>query len=415
MKRIYLLATLWAITAQAAPPLADPDSAGFVPQRLQRLNGHLQGFIDRGDRPGIVTIVSRGGNIVQFGEFGVRDVTTRKPLRADTLVRAYQMTEPVIAVAALALYEEGRFQLDDPIAQYIPELATLQVLKKQANGKLTRVPTTRAVTIRHLLTHTAGLSYSFPTGVIYKREALYAQNRTLAEIIPDLAKLPLMSQPGEAWNPSPSYDVLARLIEVIAGQPIDQFLEQRIFRPLAMIDTGFRVPQDKRDRFAEIYQPAPPKAGEKPTALAAGKAAPPAGLIDPNAKYLSGADGLITTAVDYWTFAQMLASRGDHDGTRILSPATVAMMMREQILPKLAPSTDAGQSFGFGVNVLTKPDLYGVPAPAGIVSRSGIAGTTFWIDPDQQIVGVLVAQYLPKTPSRLERDFQTLVYQAVVD
>lgn len=411
------LATTFALAA--APPLADPQSVGFSPQRLQRLSAAMQSLVEKSERAGIVTVVSRGGHIVQLGEYGQRDIAGKKPMRADTIVRAYGMTEPVTAVAVMMLYEEGRLQLDDPIVAYIPQLAGLQVLEKGANGKRIRVPTRQPVTIRQLLTHTSGLSYTFPAGVNFKRDAVFGPNLTLADMIPQLVKLPLVHQPGAAWTYGPSYEVLARLVEVISQQPFDQFLEQRIFRPLSMNDTGFRVPPEKRDRLAEVYA----SSGEKGALAVASKSAPHLAALDGSGKYLSGAEGLVTTALDYWIFAQTLANRGELDEVRILSPSTVALMLHEQLprdfgppeFPGPAADVLTGHNFGMGFAVLTTPERYGVAGSPGLVRRSGAANTTFWIDPDRQVVAVFMSQYLPKSSSRVERSFQALVYQAIVD
>ena len=403
----------------AAPPLADPQSVGFSPQRLQRLGSAMQNLVEKGERAGIVTVVSRDGHIVQLGEYGQRDVAGKKPMRADTIVRAYGMTEPVTAVAVMTLYEEGKLQLDDPIVAYIPQLAGLQVLEKGANGKRIRLPTRQPITIRQLLTHTSGLSYTFPAGVSFKRDAVFAPTVTLAELIPQIAKLPLVHQPGAGWTYGPSYEVLARLVEVISQQPFDQFLEQRIFKPLSMNDTAFHVPPEKRDRFAEVYA----SSGEKGTLTVATKNAPHNGSFEAGAKFLSGSEGLVTTALDYWIFAQMLANRGELDDTRILSPSTVSLMMQEQLPRDFGPpefpgpsGTDSliGHNFGLGFGVLSMPQRYGVAGSAGLVRRSGAANTTFWIDPESQVVAVFMSQYLPKSGSRIERDFQALVYQAIV-
>jgi CubicO group peptidase (beta-lactamase class C family) len=408
------------VSEAAAPPLADPQSVGFSPQRLQRLSAAMQGLVEKGERAGIVTVVSRGGHIVQLGEYGQRDVAGKKPMRADTIVRAYGMTEPVTAVAVMTLYEEGKLQLDDPIVAYIPQLAGLQVLEKGANGKRIRVPTRQPVTIRQLLTHTSGLSYTFPAGVNYKREAVFAPNMTLADMIPQLAKLPLVHQPGAAWTYGPSYEVLARLVEVISQQPFDQYLDQHIFKPLSMNDTAFHVPPEKRDRFAEVYA----SSGEKGALAVATKNAPHPTSFEVGSKFLSGSDGLVTTALDYWIFAQMLANRGELDETRILSPSTVSLMMQEQLPRDFGPpefpgpgGSDSmlGHNFGLGFLVLSTPERYGVAGTKGLVRLSGSANTTFWIDPDRQVVAVFMSQYLPKGSSRIERDFQALVYQALVD
>lgn len=402
----------------AAPPLADPASVGFDPERLDRLGAYMQGLVDRGERAGIVAIVARGGHIVHLGEYGMRDVANRKPMRANTLVRLYGMTEPVTAVAVMMLLEQGLLQLDDPIGNYLPELKSLQVLTKQPNGKYKQEPAKRPVTIRHLLTHTSGFAYEYPKAIQYKRDAVVGQGQTLATMVAQLAKLPLLHHPGDAATPGPGVNVLARLVEVVSKQPFDQFLEQRLFRPLHMLDTGFRVPAEKRDRFAEVYT----KNAQGALTLAT-RRAPQAGPYDTQGKFLSGSEGLVSTALDFWSFAQMLANGGELDGVRILSPAAVQFMLRTHVSADagaLSPAALGGESlaghgFGLGMVVLASPEKFGVLGSPGIARASGLANTQFWIDPERRIVAVLMTQHLGSSGVRLERDFITLVYQAVVD
>jgi CubicO group peptidase (beta-lactamase class C family) len=389
----------------AAPPLAAPESVGFAAPRLQRLDAYLHGLVDRGERAGIVAIVGRGGHIVQLGEYGLRELSGRKPMRADTLVRIAGMTEPITAVAVLMLYEQGGLQLDDPIGDYIPELASLKVLEQRRDGSFRRVPAATPVTIHQLLTHTSGLAYDYPAAAHLSPESVFSQHRSLAEAMPRLGRLPLLHQPGTAWTYGPSGDVLARLVEIVAQQPFDQFLEQRLFRPLNMVDTGFRVPPEKRDRSAELYTAA---SGSGLTAV------PQAASYD---------SGLISSALDFWNFAQMLANGGELDGVRILSPATVDLMFHSQLAPGIGPPRVpeersielVGHGFGLGVAVLTSPESYGVAGTTGLVRWGGAYGTTFWIDPDKQIVAVLMSQHTADHAARLTRAFQALVYQAVID
>jgi CubicO group peptidase (beta-lactamase class C family) len=407
-----LLAVLSAVRSSvvdaAAPPLAAPESVGFAAPRLQRLEAYMHGIVDRGERAGIVTIVGRGGHIVQLGEYGLRDIAGRKPMRADTLVRISAMTEPVTAVAVMMLYEQGLLQLEDPIGDYIPELASLQVLEQRKDGGYRRVPAASPVTIHQLLTHVAGFAYAYPAAAHVTSDGVFSPRRTLAEAMPRLARLPLLHQPGTAWTEGPAADVLARLVEVLAQQPFDQFLEQRLFRPLNMVDTAFKVPADKRDRLAEVYA-----VGERGSGLAA---AAQRTSYDGQGRLFSGSDGLVSTALDFWSFAQMLANGGELDGVRILSPATVALMFRNQLGPGLGPPPDlTGHGFGLGLAVLTSPESYGVAGTSGLVRWGGALGTTFWIDPDKQIVAILMSQESGEPSARLTRAFQALVYQAVTD
>ncbi len=348
----------------AAPPLAAPESVGFAGPRLQRLDTYMHAMVDRGERAGIATLVGRNGHIVQLGEYGLRDISGRKPMRADTLVRISGMTEPVTAVAVMMLYEQGMLQLEDPIGDYLPEFAARPAPAPHAKGGNRRAPAatppTTPVTIHQLL---IGLPTPHPSGT--------------------------------ARTAAPSAEVLAHLVEVVAQQPFEQFLEQRLFRPLNMVDTSFKVPPEKRDRLAEVYQMGPRGGGLRALSQAPG----------------SGG-GLVSTALDFWNFAQMLANGGELDGVRILSPATVALMFRASPEPVNAP---AGHGLGLGLAVLTNPESYGVAGTSGLARSSGALGTTFWIDPDKQIVAILMTQYSGEPSDRLTRAFQALVYQAVTD
>ena len=346
----------------AAPPLAAPESAGFAAPRLQRLDAYMHSMVERGERAGIATLVGRGGHIVQLGEYGLRDISGRKPMRADTLVRISGMTEPVTAVAVMMLYEQGMLQLEDPIGDYLPELAARAVPEPRTKGAKGHIPAPSPTTIHQLL-----------------------------------MGLPLPHPPGKARAAAASADVLARLVEVVAQQPFEQFLEQKLFRPLNMVDTSFKVPPDKRDRLAEIYT-----AGARGNGLRTVSQAP-------------GSGGLVSTALDFWNFAQMLANSGELDGVRILSPATVALMFRDQLPPSERMNALAGHGFGLGLAVLTSPESYGVAGTSGLVRSSGALGTTFWIDPDKQIVAILMTQHSGEPSERLTRAFQALVYQAVTD
>jgi len=402
----------------AAPPLVAPESAGFVAPRLQRLDAYMHGLVDRGERAGIVTVVARGGHIVQLGEYGLSDLAGRRPMRADTLVRIHSMTEPVTAVAVMILYEEGRLQLSDAAADYLPELAKAQVLQRERNGRYKKVAAASPITIGELLAQTAGLAYAYPAAAHLKRPS-ESVRESLEERVHALARLPLVHEPGAGFTPCPCADVLARLVEVVSQQPFDQFLEQRIFQPLNMSDTGFRVPPEKRDRLAEVYA-----TGAGGGLALATRAAPRGGPYEGQGRLMSGAEGLVSTALDYWTFAQMLASGGELDGVRILSPATVELMFRDQLRrDSESPSfiTPAGtegfpgHGFGLGFAVLTHPESYGAAATPGLVRWGGLLGTMFFIDPDKQIVAVLVSQQLQRSPDRLARAFQALVYQALAE
>lgn len=404
-----------------APTMATvrAETVGMSSERVARIDAFARGMVEHGDRAGIAVIVARHGKIVLASQHGMRDIANKQSMRLDTLVRAYSMTKPVTSVAVMMLYEQGRFQLDDPIAMYLPELAHLDVLEKQADGSSKRVPAARPVTIRHLLTQTAGLSYNYPPEAGYRRDDVLGQTHTLADMIAQLAKLPLLHQPGEGWTYGTSTDVLARLVEVISGMSFDRFLDERLFGPLGMRDSMLRVPPALRSRFAQVYTPGP----DGTLALATAQA-PKSGPFDSDGRFLAGGGALVTTAIDYWRFCQMLLNGGELDGVRILGSETLRYMTTSQVPleympPKFTGPGGAalfrGYGFGFGFAVLLDPVKHGVAGPAGIFRWGGLAGTLFWVDPKSQIVVVVMSQHLPTSASRIERDFQALAYQAVTD
>jgi CubicO group peptidase (beta-lactamase class C family) len=394
-------------------------SLGFAPDRFARVDDWARELVARGERAGVSVLVSRHGKVVVASSYGYADVANQRPMRPDTIVRLYSMTKPVTSVAVMMLYEEGKLQLDDPIGRYLPELASLEVLERQPDGTLQRVPARRAVTIHHLLTHTSGLSYAYPPEAGYRREDIIGSRQTLASMIPNLAKVPLLFQPGEGWNYGTSTDVLARLVEVVSGMSYDRFLQQRLFAPLAMKDTGFRVSAAQRPRFAEVYTP-----DDAGRLMLATRAAPQSGPWDGDGSFLAGGGGLVSTAQDYLRFCQMLAGGGLLDGVRILAPSTVRYMLASHVpLQHMPPKFTgpggaelfAGHGFGLGFAVLLDPVRHGVAGPATLGRWGGLAGTTFWVDPENQLAVVFMSQYLPRSASRIERDLQALVYQAMTD
>ncbi len=406
-------------TASAVVPGASAESLGMSSERVARIDALAKAMVERGERAGLAVIVARHGKIVLASQHGLRDIANKKPMQLDTLVRAYSMTKPVTSVAVMMLYEQGRFQLDDPIGRYLPELAQLQVLEKQADGSFKRVPAKPSITIHQLLTHTSGLAYNYPPQAGYRRDDVLGQSHTLAEMIPQLAKVPLLYQPGEGWSYSTSTDVLARLVEVLSGMSFDRFLSEHLFSPLQMNDSMLRVPTALRDRFAEVYT-----ADANGKLVLATQLAPKSGPFDTDGRFLAGGGALVTTALDYWRFCQMLLNGGQLDGVRILASETVRYMTinhvpLEYLPPKFAgpggAELFAGYGFGLGFAVLLDPAKHGVAGPAGIFRWGGLANTLFWIDPKTDLCVVVMSQHLPTAASRIERDFQALVYQAVTD
>jgi CubicO group peptidase (beta-lactamase class C family) len=389
-------------------PVAAPQSQGFSPARLGRVTDYLQRAVDQGQYAGAVTLIARRGSIVQWQALGYRDVARSEPMRVDAIFQIYSMTKPITSVAALMLMEEGRLTLDDPVSRFLPEFARMQVLER---------PAVRPITIRHLLTHTAGFAAGEklrgPT-VDRLNEARLDELPSLAAYATGLAALPLANDPGERF----SYDgvnseVLSRVIEVVAGMPFDEFLSKRVLAPLRMLDTGFSVPLDQRARIVEM---ASTDAAGRLVAVSAG-ANKPGEMLK---RYPSGAGGLYSTAADYARFCQMLLNAGELDGVRILGRKTVELMMTNH-LTQLSPPVNEfndGEGFGLGGYVVLDPARRGQLGSVGQFGWSGAAATWFTIDPHEQLVAILMMQHLPRglpsDPPRLGKPFNNLVHQALV-
>ncbi len=425
LDRRALLATL-LVTGATRAGVAVSDAAGARPvpaglsrDRLRRLDAWAKRLVDGGERAGVSVVVARAGRVRFAAHHGHADLERRRPMTADTLVRLYSMTKPVTSVAVMLLIEQGQLQLVDPIARYLPELVELEVLERAADGTSRRVPARRPVTIQHLLTHTAGLSYVYPEEVGYRRDDLLGQQNSLADLIPRLARLPLLHHPGEGWNYGTATDVLARLVEVVSGASFDEFLRSQLFEPLGMRDTTFRPSTAQRARLAEVYALGPDGRLQRAT-----ERAPHSGPWDGEGRFLSGGGGLLSTALDYARFAQMLADGGTLDGVRVLAPASVALMLRNHVAETHLPprfagpggaELFAGHGFGLGFAVLADPARHGAPGAVGLARWGGLAGTTFWVDPANRLAVVFVSQYLPSGASRIERDLQALVYGALLE
>ena len=367
--------------------------------------------------PGAVALVLRDGKVVYRRAFGVANIPNQTPLRTDAIFRIASQTKALTSVGLMMLFDEGKFQLDDPIAKYLPAFAKPQVLAtfNPKDSTYTTVPANGPVTIRQLFTHTSGISYP----VIGDREAtaIYAKanipsgigtpSGTLAPSMDALAKLPLLHQPGAKFTYGLSVDVLGRLIEVLAGQPLDQFLRQRLFEPLGMKDTYFYLPADKQARLVELYT----EDARKQTVpmLPQGRMVPDY----PKAKgtYFSGGAGLSSTIDDYATFLQMMLNSGTYQGRQFLKPATVALITQNQ----MGAVSQGGNKFGLGFSIIT-PENARVPGPsAGSYEWGGIFGTTYWVDPQQKLVGLIYTQKYPNSTSRdLAGKFKAAVYESFV-
>src|SRR6266404_5876397 len=380
-------------------PLAAPEEIGLSPDRLARLGAVMRGEIERGRLPGAVALVARRGRVGFFDSFGLRDAASGAPMARDAIFRIYSMTKPITSVAAMMLWEEGRFLLSDPVEEYLPDLAGLQVAVERG-GEIERVPLERAITIQDLLRHTSGLTYEFRgSGPLYSR----AQSN--ADQVAALGKIPLLHQPGTRWEYSRSTDVVGRLIEVLSGQPLSVFFEQQILAPLGMVDTAFHVPQRHHSRLAEAFA-RDPDSGSAVQLLDV--RAPP--------NFESGGGGLVSTASDYARFLQMLLDGGTLDGRRLLSRKTLELMTADH----LGPITGApdlllpGHGFGLGFAVRLHAGIASVPGSVGQYFWGGLAGTTFWVDPAEELFAILLIQG-PGQRDYFRNLFRDLVYAAFDD
>lgn len=411
-----------AVTAQRAP--AAPHTTGISAERIERLHRGMQGFVDRREVGGIVSLLARHGKIVDLRAFGAKDVESRTPMRTDTLFRIASMSKPITSVAVMMLFEEGRFALTDPVSRYLPAFRNVKVAVRTApDAEPTLVPARRPVTIRDLLSHRSGLSYGFldggPVGDAYRKagvtDGLELTTLSLAENVDRLAQAPLQSQPGAEWHYSLSVDVLGRLVEVVSGTTFDVFLRDRLFKPLKMNETSFDVPEDKWARLATVYSP-DGQGGIRPMKdpeTFGNTRMSPLASYRTGKTYFSGGAGLVSTATDYLRFAQMLLNEGELDGVRLLSPKTVQLMALSQTsdLPAAA-LLGPGANFGLGFKVTTDLAASQTLGSEGMYGWSGIYGTTFWIDPKEQLVAIMMMQGYPGPP--VAGAFQTLTYQAIV-
>jgi CubicO group peptidase (beta-lactamase class C family) len=381
------------------PPLqmASPESVGFSPERLDRLDDAMRGETDAGHYAGISVMVARHGKLVKFGSYGYQSLETAAPLREDAIFRIASMTKPIIAVAMMTLYEEGKWQLDDPVTKFIPEFADLRVMQ---DGRL--VPLDRPMTMRHLMATCAGFAFLVPMGSTNpKLDEIYAAadlfSGTNEDMVVKLARLPLEAQPGTLFRYGLQQEVQGVIIQRISGEPLDVFLERRVTGPLGMPDTGFGVAPEERDRIAPRYAldenlKLRLAADQSPFPVLAGT---PAGE---KPRYLLSIAGLYSTAQDYLRFAQMLANRGMLDGARILAPTSVKLMT-SNLLPEGVPmrflQPFAGVGYGMGVGIVLDPahaDFNGGAIGAGSYYWGGVHGTWFWVDPPNDIVVVGMVQ-----------------------
>jgi CubicO group peptidase (beta-lactamase class C family) len=399
--------------------IATPEEAGLVKERLDRIGQVMQQHIAENRVAGAIGLIARRGKIGYFESWGTMDKETNKPMRKDAIFRIYSMTKAVTGVAVMMLYEEGKFALTEPVSKYLPELGGLKVAvdkKDPVTGKRIyyTVPSDRDMTILDLLRHTSGLDYQGPRDekneMLYSKLGILGNNFTIEEAVKRLSKAPLVHQPGSTWDYGLSIDVLGRLVEVTSGKTLDKFFEERIFKPLAMVDTGFYVPQEKWERLVTLYAPNEDKTIKR-------SMAPPQESYKKPAILLLGGAGLVSTTMDYARFVQMLLGGGELDGARILSRKTVELMSANHLgdLPRAGGLLPAGVGFGLTFAVNLGPGKNGNIGSEGEYYWGGAAGTRFWIDPKEQMIGVFMIQILPHTGLTYGTQFRQLAYQAIAD
>jgi CubicO group peptidase (beta-lactamase class C family) len=405
---------------------ADAAELGFDPWRLERIDAHFARYVDDGRLPGFLVAVARRGQVVHLGMRGWRDKEAGLPVEADTLFRIYSMSKPITSVAAMLLYEEGAFELKDPVSRFIPSFADARVYRSGSALKPVTEPVVEPVRLWHLLTHTAGLTYGFHhahvTDALYRTagyEWAAPKGVDLAGACDAWASLPLVFQPGSGWNYSVATDVLGRVVEVVSGQRLDAFLAERVFAPLGMDETTFWV-SDEADaaRLAALYVP-------HPETGAAARYDPMGGQALREQVFLSGGGGLVSSAGDYHRFTQMLANEGALDGVRLLSPRTLRYMTRNHLLggvdleqigqTTFAETSFDGVGFGLGFSVTLDPVRSKVPGSVGEFAWGGAASTAFWVDPVEELTVSFFTQLLPSSTHPIRPQLKQLVHQALVD
>ena len=409
--------------AAALNPASSPEALGFDSQRLAKLDAYMAKAVADGRVAGLSTLLARHGQVVSDKTYGVRSLATGAPMTRDTIVRLYSMSKPITGVAMMMLFEDGRWQLDDPITKFVPEFKALKVMTAaDADGRRSIQGMKRPPTMRELMSHTAGFGYGLgdqhPVDKLYREKGVLSANG-LADMIKRTAEIPLMFQPGTKWSYSSAVDIQGYIVEKLSGQKFGEFLQQRIFTPLKMTDTAFYVSRDKAARLAAVYA-GNPKTGKIEEVKELFGMPMPSYLEPPSME--SGGGGLVGTIGDYARFAQMIANKGELDGARLLSPASVEMMGTNMI-PKdvLVASNGVGaarfnEAVGFGLDfmVVNDPRAAGTLEGKGSMSWGGAAGTWFWVDPTNDLIFVGMIQRMGDTGGDpLGTMARTLTYQAL--
>jgi CubicO group peptidase (beta-lactamase class C family) len=404
MRTFLAFCVLAAVGLAQSFPVSTPEKEGFSPERLGRLHQTFDQLTKASKPPGAVTMVLRNGRIVDWRAFGLRDVEAKLPMEKDTICRVYSMTKPLTSVAVMMLFEEGKLALNDRVDQFIPEFKDVKVYRGGTAERPDLSPAERPITVKHLLTHTAGLTYGWGNDNVSElyRKAKFFDVGSLKEFIDRATKLPLVANPGDKYEYSIATDVLGYLVQVVSDKPFDRFVQERILDPLHMRDTHFVLPESKRSRLAKIY------------GMRDGKLQAMDGLEAKGVPF--GGMGLYSTIADYARFAQMLANSGELDGARLLGRKTVDLMMMNHLTGLARPTTGGDDSDGFGLGgaVRIDPAKSGRPGTEGLFGWDGAASTRFRVDRKEKVVSLLFTQWMPFDTPILNR-FETLVYQALVN
>lgn len=406
-----VLLSLLAIPAWAGTdpdtgvPTARPESVGMSSERLDRLSAVMQQHINDNLLAGTVTLIARKGKVVHFEAQGYRDIEADAPMTKDSIFVMMSMTKPIASVALMMLYEEGHFLLDDPITKWIPELEGKEVLEKTDDG-YTRVEAKRPITVRHVLTHTAGVDPDRAALTDDERQLMRNRGETVEENLINLAPLPLNFHPGDNWQYGSSTNYVVLLVERISGESMDDYLRERIFKPLEMHDTHYNVPESKVNRVAAVYRPT-----GKDNAISL---AYPPKFQEPT-QYFPGTHGLRSTAADYFKFQQMVLNGGELNGVRLLSPKTVNLMISNHTGDNLIYIRGPGYGFGLGYSVLRDPGKAAEPLTPGSFSWGGAWGTIFWVDPAEQMIGIMLTQITSYRHLTVRQRLAVMATQAVTE
>ena len=390
----------------------EPEKMGLSSKCLSQVNILMQKYVDENKLPGMIAMVARHGKVVSFEKFGLMD--TGKPMQLDAIFRIASMTKPITSVAVMMLYDEGYFQLDDPVSKYIPEFEDLKAFSSIDKTGITLVNQDKPMTIRNLLMHTSGLTSggeNTPVDSIYIAANL--SDGTLKDMIQKLAKIPLLYQPCTRWQYSRSTDVLAYLVEVISGKPFNVFLQERIFKPLKMEDTGYFVSKEKLNRVSSVYS-LDANSGIKVLTN------PEINNVSAPVTFFSGNGGLLSTSTDYMIFSQMLLNKGEFNGVRLLKSKTVDLMTANHILNERMPNDDffgpllAGMGYGLGFAVLKENHQSNFIGSAGSYWWAGSANTYFYIDPKEDLILIFMTQFVPNFYYPICKEFRELVYKSII-